>query len=57
VLPHYGDHPVIEPGELYLGITVGQDGASTPGSKSTWHRLGCPPANLARREQAGSHPG
>jgi hypothetical protein len=28
VLLHYGDHPVIEPGELYLGVTVGQDGAS-----------------------------
>jgi hypothetical protein len=27
VLLHYGDHPVIEPGELYLRVTVGQDDA------------------------------
>ncbi|MGD0559794.1 MAG: hypothetical protein ABSA93_33105, partial [Streptosporangiaceae bacterium] len=28
VLLHHGDHPVIEPGELYLSVTVGQDGAA-----------------------------
>jgi hypothetical protein len=27
VLLHYGDHPVIEPGELYLGVVLGRDGA------------------------------
>jgi hypothetical protein len=26
-LLHYGDHPVIEPGELYLLVILGQDGA------------------------------
>ncbi|MCW2895167.1 MAG: hypothetical protein JWO75_4656 [Actinomycetia bacterium] len=26
-LLHYGDHPVIEPGELYLRVFPGQDGA------------------------------
>lgn len=26
VLFHYGDHPVIEPGELYLQVILGQDG-------------------------------
>ena len=26
-LLHYGDHPVIEPGELYLRVFLGQDGA------------------------------
>jgi len=26
-LLRYGDHPVIEPGELYLGVILGQDGA------------------------------
>ena len=28
VLLHYGDHPVIEPGELYLLVILGQDGAT-----------------------------
>ncbi len=28
VLLHYGDHPVIEPGELYLRVSPGQDGAT-----------------------------
>ena len=28
VLLHYGDHPVIEPGELYLLVIPGQDGAT-----------------------------
>jgi hypothetical protein len=28
VLLHYGDHPVIEPGELYLRVILGQDGAT-----------------------------
>jgi hypothetical protein len=28
VLLHYGDHPVIEPGELYLLVILGQDGAA-----------------------------
>ena len=28
VLLHYGDHPVIEPGELYLRVTLGQDDAA-----------------------------
>jgi hypothetical protein len=28
VLLHYGDHPVIEPGELYLGVVLGRDGAT-----------------------------
>ena len=28
VLLRYGDHPVIEPGELYLGVILGQDGAT-----------------------------
>ena len=28
VLLRYGDHPVIEPGELYLRVTLGQDGAT-----------------------------
>jgi hypothetical protein len=27
-LLHYGDHPVIEPGELYLRVFLGQDGAT-----------------------------
>jgi len=27
-LLHYGDHPVIEPGELYLLVIPGQDGAA-----------------------------
>jgi hypothetical protein len=27
-LLHYGDHPVIEPGELYLRVILGQDGAT-----------------------------
>ena len=27
-LLHYGDHPVIEPGELYLLVILGQDGAT-----------------------------
>jgi hypothetical protein len=27
-LLHYGDHPVIEPGELYLLVILGQDGAA-----------------------------
>jgi hypothetical protein len=27
MLLHYGDHPVIEPGELYLLVILGQDGA------------------------------
>jgi hypothetical protein len=27
MLLRYGDHPVIEPGELYLGVVLGQDGA------------------------------
>jgi hypothetical protein len=27
MLLRYGDHPVIEPGELYLGVILGQDGA------------------------------
>jgi hypothetical protein len=30
-LLHYGDHPVIEPGELYLLVILGQDGASLDG--------------------------
>jgi hypothetical protein len=25
-LLHYGDHPMIEPGELYLLVILGQDG-------------------------------
>ena len=28
VLLYYGDHPVIEPGELYLRVILGQDGAT-----------------------------
>jgi len=32
VLLHYGDHPVIEPGELYLRVILGQDGAT----RDTW---------------------
>jgi hypothetical protein len=28
MLLHYGDHPVIEPGELYLLVILGQDGAT-----------------------------
>ena len=28
MLLHYGDHPVIEPGELYLLVILGQDGAA-----------------------------
>jgi hypothetical protein len=28
VLLHYGDHPVIEPGELYLGVVLGRDRAT-----------------------------
>jgi len=28
MLLHYGDHPVIEPGELYLRVILGQDGAT-----------------------------
>jgi hypothetical protein len=28
VLLHYGDHPVIEPGGLYLRVILGQDGAT-----------------------------
>ena len=28
MLLRYGDHPVIEPGELYLGVILGQDGAT-----------------------------
>ncbi len=28
VLLHYGDHPLIEPGELYLLVIIGQDGAT-----------------------------
>jgi hypothetical protein len=28
MLLHYGDHPVIEPGELYLRVIPGQDGAT-----------------------------
>ena len=28
ILLHYGDHPVIEPGELYLLVILGQDGAT-----------------------------
>jgi Arc/MetJ-type ribon-helix-helix transcriptional regulator len=28
VLMHYGDHPVIEPGALYLLVVLGQDGAA-----------------------------
>jgi hypothetical protein len=28
MLLHYGDHPVIEPGELYLLVIPGQDGAT-----------------------------
>jgi hypothetical protein len=28
VLLHHGDHPVIEPGELYLRVILGQDGAT-----------------------------
>jgi hypothetical protein len=28
VLLHYGDHPMIEPGELYLLVILGQDGAT-----------------------------
>jgi hypothetical protein len=28
VLLHYGDHPVIEPGGLYLRVILGQDGAA-----------------------------
>ena len=28
VLLRYGDHPVIEPGELYLRVIIGQDGAT-----------------------------
>jgi hypothetical protein len=28
VLLHYGDHPVIEPRELYLRVILGQDGAT-----------------------------
>jgi hypothetical protein len=28
VLLHYGDHPMIEPGELYLRVILGQDGAT-----------------------------
>src|ERR1700749_4224878 len=28
VLLHYGDHPVIEPGELYLLVILSQDGAT-----------------------------
>ena len=28
VLLRYGDHPVIEPGELYLRVILGQDGAA-----------------------------
>jgi hypothetical protein len=28
VLLHYGDHPVIEPGELYLLVILGRDGAA-----------------------------
>jgi hypothetical protein len=28
VLLRYGDHPVIEPGELYLRVILGQDGAT-----------------------------
>src|SRR5580704_6844483 len=28
MLLHYGDHPVIEPGELYLRVVLGQDGAT-----------------------------
>ena len=28
VLLHYGDHPAIEPGELYLLVVLGQDGAT-----------------------------
>ena len=28
MLLHYGDHPMIEPGELYLRIIPGQDGAT-----------------------------
>jgi hypothetical protein len=28
VLLHYGDHPMIEPGELYLLVILGQDGAA-----------------------------
>ena len=32
VLLHYGDHPVIEPGELYLRVILGQDGAM----RDTW---------------------
>ena len=27
-LLHYGDHPLIEPGELYLRVFLGQDGAA-----------------------------
>jgi len=27
-LLHYGDHPVIEPGELYLRVILGQDGVT-----------------------------
>jgi hypothetical protein len=27
-LLHYGDHPVIEPGELYLLVILGQDGTT-----------------------------
>jgi hypothetical protein len=27
-LLHYGDHPLIEPGELYLRVFLGQDGAT-----------------------------
>src|SRR5580704_8154788 len=28
MLLHYGDHPVIEPGELYLRVILGRDGAT-----------------------------
>ena len=28
MLLQYGDHPVIEPGELYLRVILGQDGAT-----------------------------
>jgi hypothetical protein len=28
MLLHYGDHPVIEPGELYLRVILGHDGAT-----------------------------
>ena len=41
MLLRYGDHPVIEPGELYLGVILGQDGATRDAWMQEHHdRLG-----------------